>query len=97
MGGIGFVNGNLLDIRGHLLVGFYILGETVDAGGAEQLQASLRQLVFQKGGTAEQCTLLIEQLVNLLNDQHGILQCLHLIDNTFEAVFHLAFVLGIAT
>ena len=93
---IGLVNGYLLDVRRHLLVGLDILGEAVNARCAEQLQTTLRQLVLQEGRAAEQRPLLVEQLVYLLDDEHGIGQCLNLVDDILEAVFHLALVLRVA-
>ena len=37
----------------------------------------------------------VKELVDLLDDQHGIRHLLHLVDDALEAVFHLTFVLRI--
>ena len=96
-GRVGLVDGDLLDIRGHLLVCLDVLRISVDARCAEQLQTAFAQFVLQERRAAEEGALLVEQFVDLLDDQHGVGQCLHLVDDILEAVFHFALVLGVAT
>ena len=52
--GGGLLDGDLLQLGGHLLVGLDVLREAVDARGGEQLQTTLRQLVLQDRRSAEQ-------------------------------------------
>ena len=95
--GCRLLNGDLLELRGHLLVSLDILREAVDARGGEQLQTALRQLVLQDGRSAKQRSLLVEQLVDRLDDKHGIGHVLDLSDHVLEAVLHLTLILGVTT
>ena len=95
--GSRLLDGDLLQLGGHFLVGLDVLREAVDARGGEQLQTTLRQLVLQDRRSAEQRALLVEQLVDRLDDEHGIRQVLHFGDHVLEAVLYLTLVLGVTT
>ena len=92
---VGLLDGNLLKVRHHLLVGLNVLGIAVDARCAEQLQVAFLKLVLQYGRGAEQCALLVEELVDALNHEHGILQLANLGGHALHAVVHLALILGV--
>ena len=86
----------LLEVGDHFLVGLDILGVAVDTGRCQQLQLTFAQLILEDGGGAVKRALLVEELVDALDDEDGILESFHLSDDTLEAVFDLALVLGVA-
>ena len=92
------LHGQFLQLPDDLLIGLYVLGITIDARCAEQLQRPSCQLLLQNGGATIKRSLLIEEFIDTLNHQHGCATApllTHRTDDLLEPIFHLALILRI--